>query len=239
MELRKKLVRSYLLSVGISPIHSSLLFAHKAFLFFPYQPPNRAAAMAAFQQLRTHVGKLFVFVGVLAFLSFYYFHGLPSSMLASVPDRDVHSPTLAFLGPTSGQKHPIEILVEEARRKHTHILESQSKSLEQAIANYKKRYHREPPPGFDDWYHTAVSMDATIIDEYDTVMAMFEPFWGISARELRARVREALDPRHLNGAMVGIQVRDHQFFTVNEKTAGSGTGRMLHWRDGFWDNNTD
>lgn len=191
--------------------------------------------MAALQQLRTHVGKLFFFVGVLAFLSLYYFHGLPSSTLASVPNIDVDSPTLAFLGPTSGQKHPIEILVEDARRKHTHIIESQSKSLEQAIANYKKRYHREPPPGFDDWYHTAVTMDAIIIDEYDTVMAMFEPFWGISARELRARVREALDPRHLRGELVGIQVRDHQFSTVNEKTAGVGAGSMSHWRDWFWD----
>lgn len=47
---------------------------------------------------------------------------------------------------------------------------------------------------------------------------MFEPHWGISARELRARVREALDPRHVEGKMIGIHVKDHQFSTVNEKT---------------------
>ena len=191
--------------------------------------------MSAFQQLRTHLGKLFVFLSLIAFLSFYYLHGLPSTTLASVPGPDAHSPSLAFLGLTSDQKHPIEVLVEDARRKHAHIVKSQSKSLKQAIANYKKRYHREPPPDFDDWYNTAVRLNATIIDEYNTVMAMFEPYWGISARELRARVREALDPRLLDGKMFGIQVKNHELFTVNEKTAGTGTGRMSYSSNRIWD----
>lgn len=178
--------------------------------------------MAPLQQLRTHIVKLFIFVTVtafLSFLSFYYRHRLPSTTLNPWAGGKADSLNFASSGPTSGHKHPIEVLVEDARRKHTHIIESQSKSLKQAIANYKERYNREPPPGFDDWYHYAVNNNATIIDEYDSVMAMFEPYWGITARELRARVREALDPRLVGDSMNGVRVKDHQVSIVNLKSS--------------------
>ena len=183
--------------------------------------------MSPLEQLRTHAGKLFIFFCVIAFLSVYHIHGPPSTTLNLTTHDDADSLTFTSPGLGSGQKHPIEVLVEDARRKYTHMIENQSKSLEQAIANYKKRYQREPPPGFDDWYRVAVRLNATIIDEYDTVMTMFEPYWGISARELRARVREALDPRLVHGTMFGVRVKDHQCSPVNEKT---GTNRMPHLR---------
>lgn len=129
--------------------------------------------MTLFGQLHTHVGKLFRFFCVIAFLSFYHLHGQPSISLNTATGEDADSLAFNSPGPASGQKHPIKLLVEDARRQYTHMIESQSKSLEQAIANYQKRYHREPPPGFDDWYHIAVRLNATIIDEYDTVMTMF------------------------------------------------------------------
>lgn len=112
------------------------------------------------------------------------------------------------------------------------MVESQSKSLEEAIATYKKRYHREPPPGFDDWYHLAIESNATVIDEYDSVMAMFEPYWSISARELRARVRELLDPDFIDGKLLGLRVKDHQISSLNDKT---GINRMQCFKKLFQD----
>lgn len=164
-----------------------------------------------------HSWKPFIFFCIIVSLSFYHFHGLPTS---PNPTGDLDAPYLSFgsLSSTSGHKHPVELLVEHARRRFTRMVESQSKSLEQAIANYKKRYNREPPPGFDEWYRVAVELNATIIDDYDTVMTSLEPYWGISARELRARVREVISPEHCNGLMMGIAVKDHQILTLtNDK----------------------
>lgn len=171
-----------------------------------------------YKQLETHAGKLlFTFLCFIVILSFYHLHDLPSRTLHAGTNKD-HD-VFGSIGPTTGQKHPIEILVKDARRRYTHMVENQSKSLTEAIANYKKRYRREPPPGFEDWYHVAVRLNATIIDNYDSVMASFEPYWSISARELRARVREALDPGYMGGRVLGIRVKDNRIETLHEKTA--------------------
>lgn len=157
---------------------------------------------------------------IIAPLLFYHFHGLSST--SPDPKADLNAAYLTF---GSSKKHPIELLAENARRKFDRMVESQSKSLEQATATYKKRYHREPPPGFDDWYHLAIESNATVIDEYDSVMAMFEPYWSLSARELRARVRELIDPDFIDGKLLGIRIKDHQISTLNDKT---GVNRMLY-----------
>lgn len=178
--------------------------------------------------------KSFIAFCIIASLLFYhyYFHGLSST--SPDPKEDLDAAYLTFGSPssTSGQKHPIELLAEHGRRRFDRMVESQSKSLEQAIATYKKRYHREPPPGFDDWYHLAIESNATVIDEYDSVMAMFEPYWSISARELRARVRELLDPDFIDGKLLGIRVKDHQISTLNDKT---GVNRMQCSKELFQD----
>ena len=175
--------------------------------------------MALSRQLRSYLERLSILLCIIALLCLYHFHGVPPMNLDPVTEADVAYLGLDSPNITSGHQHPIEVLVDDASQKYSRMLANQSKSLEQAIANYKKRYHREPPPGFDDWYRLAVELNATIIDEYDTVMAAFEPYWGISARELRARVREVLDPRYLEGRLFGIQVKDHQIFTLNDETA--------------------
>ena len=93
---------------------------------------------------------------------------------------------------------------------------SQSRTLEAAIKGYQKRYGRDPPPSFDQWYKLAVEWNVTVIDEYDTVMASFEPFWGISAREMRARVREVLDKSHPNIFLKELRIKDHVLYLSEE-----------------------
>ena len=176
-------------------------------------------------QLRNTLWKPFIFFCIIALLTFHHFHGLSPTLPNPVANLDAAYLTFGSPSSTSGQKHPIELLAEHARQRFTHMVESQSKSLEQAIATYKKRYHREPPPRFDDWYHLAIESNATVIDEYDSVMAMFEPYWSISARELRARVRELLDPDFIDGKLLGIRVKNHQISTLNDKT---GVNRMKY-----------
>ena len=80
--------------------------------------------------------------------------------------------------------------------------------------------------------HLAIESNATVIDEYNSVMAMFEPYWSTSARELRARVREFLDPDFIDGKLLGIRVKDRPISTLNGKT---GVNRMQCFEKLFQD----
>jgi len=87
-------------------------------------------------------------------------------------------------------EHPIPKLMAEAEAKYQALLDKQSKSLEDAIVEYRRRYKREPPKGFDDWYEFAVGNDVKIIDEYDSMMEDLEPFWNLPGDEFRRRVQQ-------------------------------------------------
>jgi len=48
--------------------------------------------------------------------------------------------------------HPIFELVREAEKMWTEKLQRASKSLIDAVVEYRRRYKRDPPKGFDLWY---------------------------------------------------------------------------------------
>lgn len=151
--------------------------------------------------------KLFIFFGLISFL--YLYHVRNSGSLFSLGSVGLaQSKHNGLLGLTDSKKHPIEMLVEQAKAKHTHMVNRQSKTLGEAITEYRRRYSRDPPPGFADWYQAAVDANVPIIDEYDTVMAAFEPFWSISGKEIRARVREAIFPPIGKSPIIGVHLKD-------------------------------
>lgn len=151
--------------------------------------------------------KFFIFFGLICFLYLYHVHNsgasFPRGFVSLTPST--HNGLLSL---TSSKKHPIELLVEQAKAKHVKMVDRQSKTLEEAITEYKRRYSRNPPPGFDHWYKAAVEANVPIIDEYDTIMAAFEPFWSISGKELRARVQEAIFPRVGKTPVIGVHLQD-------------------------------
>ena len=83
--------------------------------------------------------------------------------------------------------HPIEILVKEANQEFAALVAGQSKTVDEAVAEYKRRYRRTPPPAFEHWVQLALEAECPIIDDFDTIMHTLDPFWGISAQELQAR----------------------------------------------------
>ena len=119
--------------------------------------------------------KLSIFSGLICIL--YLYHVRHSSVVFQLGTAGpVSSDSDGLFGLTGSKRHPIEILIGQARARHADMVKRQSKTQEEAIREYKKRYSREPPPGFDHWYKAAVEADSPIIDEYDTAMAAFEPF---------------------------------------------------------------
>ena len=93
--------------------------------------------------------------------------------------------------------HPIPELMTEAEDKFRNMLNRQSKTLEQAVAEYKRRYGRNPPKGFDGWFAWAVKNDVKMIDEYDAINEDFSPFMALSGEELRRRVNQVCRPAPL------------------------------------------
>jgi len=91
----------------------------------------------------------------------------------------------------TGQLHPIDVLVADARSRFSALINKQSKSVQQATDEYKRRYKRDPPPHFEGWFSLCQENGVTLIDEFDGIMQSLQPLWGIPPRELRYRVQEA------------------------------------------------
>lgn len=84
--------------------------------------------------------------------------------------------------------HPIAVLAEKAQARFQALLHKQSTSLETTIMEYKRRYGRCPPPGFDRWYNFTVMSDGIFIDEYDLLTRAFDPFLEVKPSILREYV---------------------------------------------------
>ena len=90
------------------------------------------------------------------------------------------------------QRHPIESLVEDAELKFKRQLGRQSKTLGEAINEYKRRYNRSPPPGFEAWFEEAQKLDSPIIDDFNAINDALEPFWALSARDILDRAQAVI-----------------------------------------------
>ncbi|KAF7798170.1 hypothetical protein EIP86_009387 [Pleurotus ostreatoroseus] len=113
----------------------------------------------------------------------------------------------------SVKEHPIPKLMVEAENRYRKLLSSQSKTLEQAVAEYKRRFRRDPPLGFDDWWKFVQDNDVVMVDEYDAITEDLEPFWDIPSEEFRLRAAWA---GHLPSIDL-VKVRGGEAKAVNVK----------------------
>ena len=197
------------LRLKYSPISSSALSNP----FFPLRKSNhsshRLLQRAVEMKSISLCSKLFIFFGIISILYFSYVKFSAAPFLLETAGS-ARSKNKGLFGLTGSKQHPIELLVEKAKAKYANMLKRQSKTLEEAVTEYRRRYSREPPPGFENWYKAAVDANVPIIDEYDTVMAAFEPFWGVSGKEIRARVQEAVNPRVGKTPIIGVHLKDQK-----------------------------
>lgn len=83
--------------------------------------------------------------------------------------------------------HPIPRLMADAERRFRALLSRQSHSLRGAVAEYKRRYGRNPPKGFDAWWRFVQENKVKIVDEYDGLVSDLEPFWEMTGAEFTLR----------------------------------------------------
>lgn len=64
--------------------------------------------------------------------------------------------------------NPILGLLRDGERKWQDMLARQSKTLDEAVQEYKTRWGRNPPRGFDEWWEFAKNRGVLLPDEYDS-----------------------------------------------------------------------
>lgn len=69
---------------------------------------------------------------------------------ASLPSHYFHPDGLLLVNPDG--RHPIYDLVERAESAWNAKLHRASTTYKQLVFEYRRRYKRAPPPGFDKWY---------------------------------------------------------------------------------------
>ena len=106
-----------------------------------------------------------------------------------------------FLTVNPDGAHPIFQLVSTAEKRWKDKLARASKTLDEAVKEYQRRYNRLPPRGFDDWWAYVQEHNVQLPDEYDTIHEDLEIYWGHSPADLRQlqREREALPTTYTIG----------------------------------------
>ncbi|KAI4171319.1 MAG: hypothetical protein LQ346_008756, partial [Caloplaca aetnensis] len=89
--------------------------------------------------------------------------------------------------------HPIDDLITAASLTHDAWLKqaSASNTLHECAEEYRRRYKRHPPPGFDAWYRYAAERSTVVIDDFDNLMDDLQLFWALKPAEIRRRTHEA------------------------------------------------
>ncbi|PGH17340.1 hypothetical protein AJ79_01224 [Helicocarpus griseus UAMH5409] len=119
----------------------------------------------------------------------------------------------------SDKLHPIAQLFDKANKDFNDMRARQSKTLKEAVEEYRRRYKMPPPPNFDVWFRFAQKRGVQVIDDYDTIYHALLPFWGLDPKLVRDRAREAIG---FDNAVIGVLIRNGKV----SKTAGGGEGDL-------------
>ncbi|GAA5975453.1 hypothetical protein JCM11641_004268 [Rhodosporidiobolus odoratus] len=110
----------------------------------------------------------------------------PSALHPSSDSSPYSAAEAARLGPHT-MRHPIYDLIANATKTWESKVARQSKTLEQAVKEYKRRFGRRPPKGFDDWFRFAQENDVVLIDEFDQTFNDIFPFYAMPPSTLADR----------------------------------------------------
>ncbi|KZF22209.1 glycosyltransferase family 90 protein [Xylona heveae TC161] len=105
----------------------------------------------------------------------------------------------------------MDYLITKAEAEFQSIRSTQSRSLTEAAAEYRRRYRIPPPPNFDKWYEFAKNKDVQLIDEYDNIHEFLLPFWSLDPSTIRARAREALG---FDNSLIALLIRGGQAIKI-------------------------
>ena len=124
--------------------------------------------------------------------------------MRTAPDHPIEKGLLKV--DLQNKMHPIYQLIRDGREAWEAKVARQSKTLKEAVEEYKRRYHRQPPKGFDKWWRYVVSVpyfdnrssvltasenEVPLPDEYDRINQDLLPFRALSPKHLNKKIQEA------------------------------------------------
>lgn len=80
-----------------------------------------------------------------------------------------------LMGTNPDAGHPIYQLVADAKKRWEGKLAKASRSLPQAVGEYRRRYGRDPPAGFEAWWNYVKQKNVKLPDEYDQIVSSQVP----------------------------------------------------------------
>lgn len=90
--------------------------------------------------------------------------------------------------------------------------ESRSTTFKETVAKYRRKYGRNPPPGFRDWYRFARDKNVHNVDDFEQIMDDLRPFWGVEPTIIRSLAAH-MGEQEKNG-ISGIHIRDKKIWKL-------------------------
>ncbi|KAF7378029.1 SPX domain-containing protein [Mycena sanguinolenta] len=143
--------------------------------------------------------------------------------------RSTHIPPLRP-APRQPPRHtPFPFSSPRAESAWAQKLSRASTTLRAAVSEYRRRYNRLPPRGFDAWWVYAKVHGVMLPDEYDAIERDLGPFWGVEPSVLREVQRRW--EGHVDSYTIGLEVdgddssSDPDFDVEDSFDGGSGVKR--------------
>lgn len=156
---------------------------------------HRRESATLLESIQKHRKRLAVLLGIMFFIAYVASSApdAPSQVPDVVSQRkwSLRFPSLPLFRPKIQPIiHPIPKLMSTAQANFKAQLKRQSTTLPQAVKEYRRRYGRDPPKGFDAWWEFAKQNGVRIVDDYDQLVKDLEPFWTLPGEEVRRRTAQ-------------------------------------------------
>ncbi|EMD86818.1 glycosyltransferase family 90 protein [Bipolaris maydis ATCC 48331] len=122
--------------------------------------------------------------------------------------------------------HPVEIRIRKAQEEFELLVSRQSKTLESAKIEYQRRYSRDPPPGFDEWFFYAKSKHSVLIDDFDMINEGLSQLWKVDPNHLHKNIDYASKSEHLALRICGF--RNGQYYMQENHWLAKDLGNLLN-----------
>ena len=97
----------------------------------------------------------------------------------------------------------------------TQYEESRSTTFKETVAKYRRKYGRNPPPGFRDWYRYARDKGVHNVDDFEQIMDDLRPFWGVEPAVIRSLAAHM--STNADDGLSGIHIRNHKIWKVSHE----------------------
>ncbi|TRM69723.1 glycosyltransferase family 90 protein [Schizophyllum amplum] len=116
--------------------------------------------------------------------------------------------------------HPIYELMARADAQWRKKQAKASRTLEQAVIEYRRRYKRNPPKGFDIWWDFVQKHNVQLPDEYDQIYSDFEHMWGVYPPDLIDIQQEMMESTQQDWYAIGRNEEGRVDVTLTAFTEG-------------------